>query len=105
MHRPSTDATILELEKTLLDATAKFTSANQYNTKCNHSQVVVASNNRPLSNGRAVMCKYSADDEVTRDITDECNVMHLQNEGMSIASAAAPPAQEYLMLTNVELVT
>lgn len=104
MQRPSTDATILELEKTLLDATAKFTSAN-HNTKCNHSQVVVASNTRPLSNGRAVMCKYSADDEVTRDKTDDRNVMHLQNEGMSIASAAAPPAQEYLMLTNVELVT
>lgn len=101
----TTDATLLELEKTLLDATAKFTSANQYNTKCNHNQVVVASNNRPLSNGRAVMCKYDDDDdEVTRNNIDERNVMHLQNKGMSIASAAAPPAQEYLMLTNVELV-
>lgn len=100
----TTDATLLELEKTLLDATAKFTSANQYNTKCNHNQVVVASNNRPLSNGRAVMCKYD-DAEVTRNNNDEHNVMHLQNKGMSIASAAAPPAQEYLMLTNVELVT
>lgn len=51
------------------------------------------------------MCKYDDDDdEVTRNNIDERNVMHLQNKGMSIASAAAPPAQEYLMLTNVELV-
>lgn len=91
------DATLLELEKTLLDATAKFT-ANPYNANRNHSQVVASRdncilNNRPLSNGRAVMCKYD-EDEVTRTDIDDHNVMHLQNKLMFISSAAAPTAHE-----------
>lgn len=92
----SADATLLELEKTLLDATAKFTTSNPYNTsyQCNNSRVTASRDNcilnSPLSSGRAVMCKY--DDEMTRKFNDEHNVMHLQSKGMSIASAAAPTA-------------
>lgn len=59
-----TDETLLELEKTLIDATAKFTSANPYNNsnKSNSSKVIASRDNRifssPLTDARAVMCNY-----------------------------------------------
>ena len=86
------DATLLELENALLDATSKFATSNPFNTSylCNNGQV--ASDNcinRPLSNGRAVMCNYKADDEVTRNNIDEHNVMHLQSRGSSVSTLAA----------------
>lgn len=92
----SLDATLLELENALLDATSKFATSNPYNTSylCNNSQV--ASDNcilnRPLSNGRTVMCNYKSDDEVTRNNIDEHNVVHLQSKGSSVSALAASPS-------------
>jgi len=86
-HKSLSDATILELEKTLLDATAKFrinpnNIINKPQTslpshKCYNNQANVALN-YPMS--ALHMCNYDADEQVTRsNNNDEHNVMHLQN--------------------------
>lgn len=56
---------------------------------CNNSRV--ASDNS-LTNGRAVMCNYKFDDEVTRNYIDEHNVVHLQSKGSSVSPMAASSA-------------
>jgi hypothetical protein len=101
------DATLLELENALLDATSKFATANPYNNSYLCNNIQVASDNcilnRP-SDGRAVMCNYKSDDVVTQNNIDEHNVVHLQSKGSSVSALAASSAPcsnvKYLNLAN-----
>lgn len=61
-----TDATLLELEKTLREATAKYSANPFLNTSqmCNTSQVTASRDNCKLISD--VMCKYDDDDGDTK---------------------------------------
>jgi hypothetical protein len=87
------DATLLELEKTLLDATAKFAASKCNNSQANRDNCILSS---PL--GRAVMCKY--DDEVTRSNNDDD--MHLQSNVPEAAPTTPKPCSnvKYLKLDD-----